>query len=814
MLNRFSRGKLRWFFSLFFLALVIPSSILSWKAYEQLRWESLIQYQQEAASLTKQIDNLLGQAIEKEEARADADYSFYKLSGDPKLGYVQPSELSKFPVESEIPGVVGYFQVDAEGIFSTPLLPSDSNQSQMYGIADEERVLRKQLEHQIRAVLYQNQLVSDPRREVPELTARLADKTTTDSDSIATDELEAEAVASLVEEETANNFENATRDEASAARGISESDANQRQIPPAATSADSTHFHDPTLALATAEQSSSAASTPTETEDKFQQSSSALGAVSNLVEEKQEAAPEKKVTITGSRIKRDNKSKTIPSKYSSQQAFTKLQTPEEQLKISEDLTSNQKLSKLKSNRQQIEQRQKAQADLDKRSRKNRMEQNYIAQQQSRAKEIVAKTLDSVPVPESVSAQPSADEIVLDVERITEELADNEEIQISLFSSKVEPFRFSLLRSGHFVAYRQVWREQRRLIQGAIIDAEKFFELGIMQFWNNSGLSDISSLNIGYANSLLKVFSGDEEYYSRAVKQAPLKGEQLYFGNLSEPFNQMSMLFTITKMPVSAGANFILIVAISLVVVITVGTYLLYRLALGQSLLAQQQQDFVSSVSHELKTPLTSIRMYGEILKQGWMDEAKKQEYYDYIYNESERLSRLIANVLQISKVNRNALELDLKSTSVAQLIDLVHSKIDRQIEQSGFEIDFKVDLNVADLKLNVEQDAFIQVIINLVDNAIKYSARSETKKIIFGVSNTNEQVFFSVRDFGPGIAKSQRKKIFDLFYRTGSELTRECQGTGIGLALVRELVSAMNASIEVTNQKPGAEFVVAFPLNR
>ncbi|MCW8999192.1 MAG: hypothetical protein OQK04_10800, partial [Kangiellaceae bacterium] len=649
MLNRFSRSKLRWFFFLFFLALVIPSSILSWKAYEQLRWESLIQYQQEAASLTRQIDSLLGQAIEKEEARADADYSFYKLSGDPKLGYVQPSELSKFPVESKIPGVVGYFQVDAEGIFSTPLLPTDSNQSQLYGIADEERVLRKQLEHQIRNVLYQNQLVSDPRRDVPELTARLSDRSIAqtnltesdlvESDLVESDLVESEAVAKR--EETAEREKLELSDKLDLRREL----LKQEEVPSSLAGSSSSDV--PTLTREIKEQVvASEASTPSEHHELDDQSS-ALGAISGFAEVTEKAAPEEqKITVTGSRIKRDTKAKKTPSQYTSQQAFSKLQTPEEQLKISEDLTANKKLSELKSNRQQLEQRQQAQTELDKRARKNRVEQNYIAQQQLKAKDIVAKTLDSAPAPEIVLQQSTADEATLDVDQITEELADNEEIQISLFSSKVEPFRFSLLRSGHFVAYRQVWRDQRRLIQGAIIDAEKFFDSGIKQFWNNSGLSDISSLNIGYANSLLKTFSGDEEYYNRSVEQAPLKGEQLYFGNLSEPFNQMSMLFTITKMPVSAGANFILIVALSLVAVITFGTYLLYRLALGQSMLAQQQQDFVSSVSHELKTPLTSIRMYGEILKQGWMDEAKKQEYYDYIYNESERLSRLIANVLQ------------------------------------------------------------------------------------------------------------------------------------------------------------------------
>src|SRR5690606_27385511 len=110
-----------------------------------------------------------------------------------------------------------------------------------------------------------------------------------------------------------------------------------------------------------------------------------------------------------------------------------------------------------------------------------------------------------------------------------------------------------------------------------------------------------------------------------------------------------------------------------------GVLLMYRFGVGQIRLTRQQQDFVSAVSHELKTPLTSIRMYGEMLKAGWADDAKKQIYYDYIHGEAERLSRLIENVLQLARLTRNGETVELERIKAAELLDIVRSKIDSQV---------------------------------------------------------------------------------------------------------------------------------------
>jgi len=238
---------------------------------------------------------------------------------------------------------------------------------------------------------------------------------------------------------------------------------------------------------------------------------------------------------------------------------------------------------------------------------------------------------------------------------------------------------------------------------------------------------------------------------------------------------------------------------------------MYRFAVGQLRLARQQQDFVSAVSHELKTPLTSIRMYGEMLKAGWADDAKKQTYYDYIHSESERLSRLIENVLQLARLTRSNQQLDVKRVGSAELLDMVRSKCATQAERAGFALTVR-DGVPSGTELALDADAFAQVLINLVDNALKFSSGAERKEIeIASRLETDGWVLFTVRDFGPGIPKGQMKKIFELFYRPPDEVTKATAGTGIGLALVLQLTAALGGRVDVRNCEPGAEFRVSFP---
>jgi len=201
-----------------------------------------------------------------------------------------------------------------------------------------------------------------------------------------------------------------------------------------------------------------------------------------------------------------------------------------------------------------------------------------------------------------------------------------------------------------------------------------------------------------------------------------------------------------------------------------------------------------------------------MLKEGWADEEKRQSYYEFIHDESERLSRLISNVLQLAQITRSEPQFDLKPTKVADLVGNTSSKISSQIERAGFELKSSTSSEAEQATIDIDEDCFTQIIINLVDNAIKFSRNADSKFIeINSKLDADGRVMFSVRDHGPGIPKDQMKKIFELFYRSESELTRETVGTGIGLAIVHQLTLAMNGSVDMINTEPGAEFRIWFP---
>jgi signal transduction histidine kinase len=274
-----------------------------------------------------------------------------------------------------------------------------------------------------------------------------------------------------------------------------------------------------------------------------------------------------------------------------------------------------------------------------------------------------------------------------------------------------------------------------------------------------------------------------------------------------------LIYSINGLPPGPGASVLGWLTVILAIVFLGGFYTLYQLGLSQINLARQQQDFVSSVSHELKTPLTSIRMYGEILKEGWAEPEKQQQYYEFIHDESERLTRLISNVLQLARITRNESQFDLKSVTAGELMDQIESKISSQVQRAGFELRFQKDELADEKSIKVDSDCFAQIIINLVDNGIKFSREAEQKRIeITSKLTSDNKVLFAVRDFGPGVPANQMGKIFKLFYRSESELTRETIGTGIGLAIVHQLSIAMDGKIDVINKEPGAEFRISFPI--
>ncbi|MFT5656740.1 MAG: signal transduction histidine kinase [Gammaproteobacteria bacterium] len=681
--------RLRILLLVFFAALAIPGTVLIVQAYGQLKWETFHQHQQLAQALAQRIDANFSDLIRREENRAFTDYAFLNVSGSETNAFLQRSPLSNYPVDTDIEGLIGYFQVDAQGQLLTPTMPASNAID--YGIDPVELEQRIALEASIRNILSQNQLVKNKMNNAP---------------AVATNQ--PSAANQLAESEQSKS-------------GFSSYEA-------AAPAAESAAAFD---------------------QSAFDQLNSAdIGRT------------------------RESSRATISAKVKDLKLDDKYQVA-----------------------QQAEQKFKGE-ELSEKVKKLRKETTLLAE-----------------LPPEASIKPENDLALLTgpgrpIDNLNSSARKQNALRIRTFETEVDSFELSLLGSGHLVLFRQVWNNNQRYVQGLLFDPDKFLN-GLMQAaFSHSALSTTSRLIVAYQGNVLKTFEANK---SRDYLSAQTVNDLLYQTRLVSPFSDMELLFSVSKLPLGTGAKIVSSSALILTLVLIAGFFMLYRLGVKQIALAEQQQNFVSAVSHELKTPLTSIRMYGEILRQGWVDEARKKTYYDFIFNESERLSRLINNVLQLARVTKNEQKANLTNIKLGNLLDDNLIKIKSQLEPAGFDLQLDISEEARNSSLNIDADWFTQIMINLVDNAIKFSSAADKKQLVVQARRmSNNTVLITLRDFGPGIAKDQMRKIFTLFYRSENELTRETVGTGIGLALVRQLVKGMDGEIGLVNCEPGVEFKLRF----
>ena len=216
-------------------------------------------------------------------------------------------------------------------------------------------------------------------------------------------------------------------------------------------------------------------------------------------------------------------------------------------------------------------------------------------------------------------------------------------------------------------------------------------------------------------------------------------------------------------------------------------------------LARMKSDFVSTVSHEFKSPLTSIRQLAEMLQSGRVpSEERRQKYYDVLLEQSERLALLTDNILSLAKIESGRAALKLESTDIAALLADVTASIQERVRHEGFTIGLGIDGPLPPVA--ADRAALGQAVTNLIDNAVKFSG--ESRKIEVRASHEGQAVAIAVHDFGIGIRQEDRARVFERFYRAGDELTRTVKGSGLGLALVREIVEAHRGKVLVESE-PG-----------
>jgi len=256
-------------------------------------------------------------------------------------------------------------------------------------------------------------------------------------------------------------------------------------------------------------------------------------------------------------------------------------------------------------------------------------------------------------------------------------------------------------------------------------------------------------------------------------------------------------------------NYIVLGALSLLM--AGGVWLTYRNLSREMTLARLKSDFVANVSHELRTPLALIRLYAETLELGrLMAKDKYQEYFRIIREESERLTALINNILDFSRIEAGRKEYEFKETNLAELVHSTLESYRFQIQQNGFAFEENISGDIP--PVIVDREAIAGSLLNLLNNALKYS--KDRKYIGVSLYRSNSRVNLEVQDRGIGIPKNEQEKIFEKFYRCGDALVHNIKGSGLGLSLVRHIARAHGGDVLVESApEKGSKFTIALPLD-
>jgi signal transduction histidine kinase len=226
-------------------------------------------------------------------------------------------------------------------------------------------------------------------------------------------------------------------------------------------------------------------------------------------------------------------------------------------------------------------------------------------------------------------------------------------------------------------------------------------------------------------------------------------------------------------------------------------------------LAEAKSAFVSNVSHELQTPLSLIQLLSETLKLGRVtDQSKSREYYDMIHRESCRLGQLIDNILDFSRIEAGRKQYKFAPADLGVVVGELLDTYGRQIRNEGFTLAIEIDSPLPPVA--VDSSAISRAVLNLLDNAVKYSA--EVKNIVVRMRRRENIVAIEIADCGIGIAHGDQKKIFEKFYRAGAELVHDTKGSGLGLSLVQHIVKAHGGTINVASTLGrGSTFTILLP---
>jgi signal transduction histidine kinase len=385
-------------------------------------------------------------------------------------------------------------------------------------------------------------------------------------------------------------------------------------------------------------------------------------------------------------------------------------------------------------------------------------------------------------PLSEVAAPGAEENAEPVERTA--------AAVETFQVEVAPMQSVYLRPGRYFVFRRIVINNQIYRQGFLLDTEAFLKDLAASHFDAQPMAQFTKLSL----QVMENGQPQNPFESgAAVSVATFAIDRTF----PAPFDFLSAALTVSDIPGSPARRALTFALVVLGLIMLLGLVAIYQSARKVVDLSERRSQFVSSVTHELKTPLTNIRMYIEMLEQGIAaTPEREQDYLRILGSESVRLSRLINNVLELAKLENKQRYFDMRAARIEDVLAEVGAIMAHKLEQEGFHLTTHAAAVPA---FAFDRDVLIQVLINVIENSVKFGRNSPRKEIAITAALEGAMVHIAIADSGPGIPSHLLRKVFDDFYRVDNDLTRTTGGTGIGLALVDKLMTAMGGRVAAAN---------------
>jgi signal transduction histidine kinase len=372
-------------------------------------------------------------------------------------------------------------------------------------------------------------------------------------------------------------------------------------------------------------------------------------------------------------------------------------------------------------------------------------------------------------------------------------------------AEVDPMQSVFLDGDEIFLFRRIMIGNRIFRQGFVLRPRPFLEHLADAHFAGQPMSRFTELRLTVAENRGEALSAR---FGVAIDTPRFVVDR----GFPRPFSFIRATLTCETIPPSGGRSTLRVMIGVLSGIILLGLFAIYQSARVVVDLSERRSRFVSSVTHELKTPLTSIRMYIEMLEQGMARTPEREaDYYRILGSETARLSRLINNVLEFSKLEKKQFRLEPVEGDFREVIDEVRRVMEAKLKKEGFEL--VVDCPESE-RFVYDREVMIQVLINLMENSMKFGRDGGDRRIVLWVRAEDGRMVVQVSDRGPGIPRHALKRVFDDFYRVDNERTRNTRGTGIGLAFVKKVIALSGGTVRARNNRdgPGCTIELSLPL--